>query len=231
MLLAENEAMDEYAPAAVPAEVETAILGDEQTSVAFRIPRPLDIPADGSQHGSTVAVAELPVSMAFMAVPKLSAAVFLKGEIVNQGAYPLLPGKINTFVGNTYTGSAQLKKIAAGETFELFFGSDDQVTVKREELKQHKEAGLFGSNRVSYRFRIELQNFRKEPVTVTLRDQLPLAGDAEIKVALDNPSLKPDKVADDGELTWKLPLKAGEKQELTFGIGVEYPKEREIGGL
>jgi uncharacterized protein (TIGR02231 family) len=121
--------------------------------------------------------------------------------------------------------------VAAGEKFDLFFGSDDQVTVKREELKQHKEAGLFGKNRMTYRYRIEATNFRAEDQTVTIRDQLPLAGDAEIKVTLDEPSIKPDEIKDDGRLTWKLPLKAGEKRELTFGIVVEYPKEREVTGL
>jgi uncharacterized protein (TIGR02231 family) len=184
-----------------------------------------------SSEQSSVAIEQLPVSMEFTAIPKLAPHVFLRSEIVNRTAYPLLPGKVNAFVGNTYTGSSQLKKVAAGEKFDLFFGTDDQVTVKREELKQHKQAGMFGKNRVSYRYRIELSNFHKEPVTVTLRDQLPVAGDEEIKVSLDEPSVKPDEVKSDGTVTWKAPLRAGEKKELTFEIVVEYPKDREITGL
>jgi uncharacterized protein (TIGR02231 family) len=220
-----------FAPAPAPAALETAQINDEQSSVAFHIPRPLDIPSDGSQHGSVVAIEQLPVTMEFMAVPKFSPLVFLKSEIVNRAAYPLLPGKVNTFTGNTYTGSSQLKKVAAGEKFDLFFGPDDQVTVKREELKQHKEAGIFGNNHVSYRYRIELNNFHKEPLMVTLRDQLPLAGDEEIKVSLDDASIKPDELGTDGRVTWMTPLMAGEKKELTFGILIEYPKDREITGL
>jgi len=215
----------------VAAAFETAQVSDEQSSMAFHLPRPLDLPSDGTQHGSVVAIEQFPVTMEFMAIPKLSPFVFLKSEIINRAAYPLLPGKVNTFVGNTYTGSSPLKKVAAGEKFDLYFGTDDQVTVKREELKQHKEAGVFGKNLVSYRYRIDLGNFRKEPVTVTLRDQLPLAGDEEIKVTLDDPSVKPDEVKSDGTITWKAPLKAGEKRALTFGIQVEYPKDREITGL
>jgi uncharacterized protein (TIGR02231 family) len=213
------------------AAVETAQVSDEQTSVAFHIPRPLDIPSDGSQHGSVVAVDQLPVNMEYLAIPKLSPLVFLRSEIVNRAGYPLLPGRVSTFVNNTYTGSSQMKRVAVGEKFDLFFGADDQVTVRREELKQHKEAGLFGKNRVSYRYRLELNNFRKEPLTLTLRDQLPLAGDEEIKVSLDEPSLKPDEVDSEGRITWKTPLKAGEKKEITFGIVVDYPKERELTGL
>lgn len=214
-----------------PAAFITAQISEEQSSVAFHIPRPLDIPSDGTQHGTVVATEQLPVSVEYMAVPKLAPYVFLKSEMVNRAAYPLLPGKVNTFAGNTYTGSSYLKKVASGEKFDLFFGTDDQVTVKREELKQQKEAGLFSKNRATYRYRIELGNFRKEPLTVTLRDQLPVAGDEEIKVSLDEPSIKPDEVKTDGTVTWKTPLKAGEKKELTFGIVVEYPKEREVTGL
>ena len=227
----ESSKPDDSLAEEAPAAFVTAQISDEQSSVAFHIPRSLDIPSDGTQHGTVVAIEQLPVSIEFMALPKLAPYVFLKSEIVNRAAYPLLPGKVNTFAGNTYTGSSQLKKVAAGEKFDLFFGTDDQVTVKREELKQNKEAGMFSKNRVSYRYRIELGNFRKEPLTITLRDQLPIAGDEEIKVSLDEPSIKPDEVKNDGTVTWKTLLQAGEKRELTFGILVEYPKDREITGL
>jgi uncharacterized protein (TIGR02231 family) len=227
----DRSSADEGKAEDLPAEFAVARISDEQSSVSFHVPRPLDIPSDGSRHGTVVAIEQLPVGIEYLAVPKLSPAVFLKSEIINRAPYPLLPGRVNTFIGNSFTGSSRLKKVAAGEKFELFFGNDDQVTVKREELKQRKEAGLFGRNSVSYRYRIEMNNFRKEPLTLTLRDQLPVAGDEEIKVSLEEPSLKPAEVKSYGTIIWKLPLKAGEKKELTFGILVEYPKEKEITGL
>jgi uncharacterized protein (TIGR02231 family) len=214
-----------------PVEFAVASISTEQSSVSFHVPRPLDIPSDGNRHGTVIAVEQLPVSIEYFAVPKLSPAVFLKSELVNRATYPLLSGKVNTFIGNSFTGSSQLKKVAAGEKFELYFGSDDQVSVKREELKQHKEAGLFGKNRVNYHYRIEMNNFRREPMTLTLRDQLPVAGDEEIKVTLEESSIKPAEVKTDGTVIWKTPLLAGEKKELNFGILVEYPKEKEISGL
>lgn len=229
--LSSDSGMAEAKVEEAPAEFAVAQISEEQTSVSFHVPRTLDIPSDGSRHGTVVATLQLPVSIEYLAVPKLSPTVFLKSELINRDAYPLLPGKVNTFIGTSYTGSSQLKKVAAGEKFDLFFGNDDQVTVKREELKLHKEAGLFGKNRVSYRYRIEMNNFRKETLTLTLRDQLPVAADEEIKVSLEEPSLKPDEIKSDGTVIWKTPLLAGEKKELTFGILVEYPKEKEISGL
>lgn len=229
----ESRMQMEYDAAAeeAPAAFVTAQISEEHSSISFHVPRTLDIPSDGTNHGTVVAVEQLPVNLEYMAIPKLSPTVFLKSEMVNQAAYPLLPGKVNTFVGTSYTGSSRLKKIAAGEKFDLFFGIDDQVTVKREELKQQKEAGMFGKNQVSYRYRVELGNFRKEPVTLTLSDQLPVAGDEEIKVSLEEPSIKPTEIKSNGTIVWSMPLLAGEKKELTFGILVEYPKEKEISGL
>ncbi len=214
-----------------PAAFETARISEEQSSMAFHVSRPLDLSSDGSRHGSIVAIERLPVSIEYLAIPKLSPHVFIKSAIVNHTPYPLLPGKVNTFVGNSYTGSSQLKKISVGEKFDFFFGTDDQLTVKREELKQYREAGLFGKNRVTYSYRIQTTNFRKEPLILNLIDQLPLAADQEIKVSLDEPSIKPDEIKADGTMVWKIPLQPGEKKGLTFGIIVEYPKDMEINGL
>jgi len=227
----DSGALDMINSEEAPASFAVARISDEQSSVSFHIPRAVDIPSDGTRHNTVVAVERLPVTIEYLSVPKLSPAVFLKAELVNSAPYPLLPGKVNTFIGTGFTGSSHLNKIAAGEKFDLFFGNDDQVTVKREELKQHKEAGLFGKNRVSYRYRIEMNNFRKTPLTLTLRDQLPVAGDEEIKVSLEEPSLKPAEVKSDGTVIWKTQLLAGEKKELTFGILVEYPKDKDITGL
>lgn len=214
-----------------PAGYLTAGMTEEQTSVSFHIARPVDVPSDGTLHGNVVAIENLPLTLEYLAVPKLSQSVYLRSEIVNRAAYPLLPGRVNIFTGNDYSGSSRMKRVAAGEKFELYFGSDDQVTVKREELKSHKEAGLFGKNRMSYRYRIVVQNFHKDLRTVVVQDQLPLAGDEEIKVSLDDPSVKPDEIKGDGTMTWRIPVAAGGKAELTFGILVEYPKDREISGL
>jgi uncharacterized protein (TIGR02231 family) len=230
-MLSENAMPEEAMADEAPAAFETARASNEQSSVAFHIPRTLDIPSDNSQHASVVAIETLPVSLEYQAIPKLSPHVFLKSEITNKTSYPLLPGKVSSFVGNTFTGSSHLKKVAAGEKFDLFFGADDQVTVKREELKQRKEAGMFSSNRASFRYLVSMTNFHNQPLTVTLLDQLPLAGDEEIKISLEEPSLKPELVKSDGSLTWKIPLKAAETKELRFGILVEYPKDREINGL
>lgn len=222
-------AMDEEEPA--PAAFQTAQAAAEGTSIVFSIPKPVDIPSDNTRHSTVIALEKLPVETEYITVPKLSPAVYLTAELVNKAPWPLLAGTVKIFSGNTFVGSAAMKQVASGEKFSLPFGSDDQITVKREEFKQHKEAGLFGKNRMEYRYKVELNNFRKEAKTITVKDQLPLSGDNEIKVSLENATIPPTGQKDDGTLVWKLTLAPGEKKVFSYEIVVEYPKEREIIGL
>ncbi len=227
--LAGSEISEEPAPA--EAVFQTAQVSTETTSVSFRIPKPVDVTGDNSQQSSVISIDRVPVTTEYVAVPKLSPSVYLTAELVNKAAWPLLPGQIKIFTGNTFIGTAMMKKVAAGEKYVLPFGSDDQVTVKREEKKQHKEGGMFGSSRMGYLYKVEANNFRKEPQTLTVKDQIPLAGDNEIRVSLEEALLKPTEKKDDGTVLWKLKMAPGEKKEFSYEILVEYPKDRKISGL
>lgn len=226
-----EERFDEAPEPEEQAQHLTADVGQEQTSLLFHIRRPVDIPSDGTSHGTTVAIEKLPVQVDYLSIPKLSPYAYVRSQIINGAAYPILPGKVNIFTGGNFIGSGHLRKVAAGEKFELFFGVDDQVSIKREELKRHKEAGLFGKNRQTYGYKIEVNNYRREATTIIINDQLPLPGDEEIKVTLGEPSIKPEEIKTDGTLVWKLPVDPGAKREISFSIQVEYPKDREVSGL
>jgi hypothetical protein len=78
---------------------------------------------------------------------------------------------------------------------------------------------------------VELENFKKEAVTVALLDQLPLAGNEDIRVSLAEAVPQPDETRQDGTLIWKVPLKAGEKRKIVYEIIIEYPKGRELTGV
>jgi uncharacterized protein (TIGR02231 family) len=222
-------AVAEEVPA--PAAFQTAQAATEGTSIVFRIPKLVDIPSDNTQHSTVIALEKLPVSTEYTTVPKLSSTAYLTAELVNKAGWPLLPGSVKIFSGNTFVGSAEMKQVASGEKFTLPFGSDDQMIIKREELKQHKQAGMFGANRMGYRSTITVSNLRKETQTISVKDQLPLAGDSEIKVSLEDATLQPTEKKDDGTLVWKLKLTAGEKKEFRYEVVVEYPKDREVTGL
>lgn len=220
---------------AAPDQVEQAIpviagVTEGQTSVLFNVPTPADVPTDGTRSGSIVATRRVPVTLEYVTVPKLSQRVYLKSEVVNKTPYPLLAGEANIFNDAVFVGKAELKTVASGEDFTLFFGADDQVKVKREVAKVNKKGGLIGSNSISYHVTMELENFKKRSVAVSVLDQKPLPGNAEIKVEVEDASPKPAETKDDGTIIWKLDLAPGEKKKVSYDILVDYPKGRRLVG-
>ncbi|MBJ6723512.1 mucoidy inhibitor MuiA family protein [Geomesophilobacter sediminis] len=214
-----------------PALPQSALVSEGQSSVLFNIVAPADIPADGTKQATVIAVAHLPVTADFITVPKLSQHVYLKSEVTNDTLFPLLAGAANIFNDTTFTGKETLRTIAAGEKFDLFFGADHQIKVKRESTKVRKEGGLLSSNRVSYRSVVELENLKKRGVTVKVLDQLPIPGNEEIKVSLAEAEPRPSVAKNDGTQIWTVNLAPGEKKRITYEITIEYPKGKEVTGI
>ena len=227
-----GSAMPEYgADQFEPALPLSAAVAQGQTSVLFQVVQPVDIPADGTRSGSVIATEKVPVTAEYVTAPKLSPRVYLKSAVLNKTPYPLLAGEVNIFNDAVFVGKSHLKTVASGEEFDLYFGSDDQVKVKRDVAKVRKKAGLIGSNSVTYRVGIELENFKKRGVTVSLLDQQPLPGNAEIKVNLEDVAPKPSETKEDGTIVWKVDLAPGEKKKIAYDLVIEYPKGRDLVGI
>jgi uncharacterized protein (TIGR02231 family) len=209
----------------------TSDVAQGQTSVLFQVVQPVDVPADGTRAVSVIASERVPVSAEYLTVPKLSPRVYLKSKVQNKTPYPLLAGEVNIFNDATFVGKSRLKNVSSGEEFDLYFGSDDQVKVKREAARVAKKAGLISGNNVTYHVVIELENFKKRGVAVTLLDQLPLPSNAEIKVKLEDAEPRPYATKEDGTLEWNLNLAPGEKKKVSYDIVIEYPKGRELVGM
>ena len=208
----------------------TSEVAQGQTSVLFHVAQPVDIPADGTRSGSIIAVEKVPVTAEYVTVPKLSQRVYLKSVVTNKTPYPLLAGEVNIFNDEVYAGKSHLKTVSSGEEFDLYFGADDQIKVKRDLVKVRKKAGLLGGNSVSYNVTVELENFKNRALAVSLLDQLPLPGNAEIRVNLENPTPRPGETREDGTIVWKIELASGEKKKISYDIVIDYPKGRELAG-
>ncbi|QWV99134.1 mucoidy inhibitor MuiA family protein [Geomonas nitrogeniifigens] len=220
-------AEDRMEPAGfVPAEVAQG-----QTSVQFQVTQPVDVPADGTRSVCVIAAESVPVVAEYVAVPKLSPRVYLKSTVTNRTPFPLLAGEASIFNDATFVGKSHLKTVASGEEFDLYFGSDDQVKVKREVARVKKKGGLIGGSSVTYHVTMELENYKQRAVTVSLKDQQPLPGNAEIKAGVEDPSPKPSEYKEDGTLVWRVELAPAEKKKVSYDLVIEYPKGRELVGL
>ncbi|WP_275094512.1 mucoidy inhibitor MuiA family protein [Pseudomonas nitroreducens] len=226
---------DEQAVAGSLAEMPVAVadVSGATTSASFHIPTRATLNSDGSSQKVSIAQFKLPATFRYLATPSLREAAYLQADTRNTSDYPLLPGPLNTYLGNTFVASGQLRAVMPGETFELALGGDEAMSIKRKLVNRYTDyTGLTGGRkRVTYEFRIDAQNNHKTEQRLQFKDQLPISRNEQIKVTLLEPEGQEAKHEDDGKLLWDWQLKPGEKRSTTLKFSVEYPKELEVSGL
>ncbi len=215
----------------VQAEVESAQLESNGLSVTYRVAAPVTIPADGQAHRTNLTQIELNGNLSYVATPKLELAAFLKDHLKNTSPDPLLPGKVNLFRDGDLIGSLSLAQVPAGAEFDLFCGRDDAVKIEYKELvNRDSEVGILSHRKQNQRkYQIAIQNFRKNPLKLTVYDQIPVSQDNDINVTAGQYSIKPTSVDKDiGKITWDLDLGPGEKKQIEFDYTTEWPSGKMI---
>ncbi len=217
--------MDYYYP---PAAVET-----QATSASFKVAVPSTIASDNSPQKVPIATATLALAPEYRTTPKLLPSAFLTAKVTNSTDYPLLAGSMNVFLDDAFVATSALRSVMPGEQFDLSLGADEGISVKRTlNNRLTEDTGVVSkSKRITYDLTLTVQNNKRTPAKIVVRDQLPVSRHEKIVVkqlAPDERQLKPNA---EGVLQWTLDLKPGEKRELPLRFSVEHPADFIVEGL
>ena len=212
------------------ATVETA-----GPSVTFRLPKPASIPGDWQPHKVPVISAKLKAELAYETTPRLLPHAFLRAKVTNTSEALYLPGAVSVFLDGAFVATSALKQVAPGESFDLFLGVDERVTVERKTLKERVEVsllpGLRGKTKsTDYEFLTLIENFTGRRIGVTVFDQVPVSEREEIVV--ESVHQEPAGVEKDAEqpglFHWQLDMAPNQKEELRLSYRVKHPVEMQI---
>jgi uncharacterized protein (TIGR02231 family) len=220
------------APEPIEAETATAQISREGGTVSFQVGGNTNIPSDGTPHKVTIFSDNYPSQPKYIAVPRLVSFAYLQAIVTNPmtGA-TLLPGKANIFRDNTFVGIVELENISPGAEFKLNLGIDEGLKIERELVERQVEKKLISNQRrTSYAYRLNVTNLQQVQVHLTLKEQLPVSRNEQIKVrsTLTNPKIPPGEM---GLLEWEISLPPQAKQELYYQFVVEHPPELAVIGL
>ncbi|MBZ0268025.1 DUF4139 domain-containing protein, partial [bacterium] len=195
-------------------------------ATSFDIEARQDLPSDGRNRRLRITAVDLEGKMRHECVPKRSSLVYLVAAVRNGPDFPLLAGTTRILLGGNYLGRGAIRNIAPGEEFDLALGVDAAVTVDRTMVRRRNDSsGSQWESEVAWDLRVS--NHRREPVRVTLRDQLPISPDEDVSVRLRDVTPRTTGDPDiDGALEWKLAIPAGEERTASFRYEVKYPSNR-----
>lgn len=197
-------------------------------NTAFDIDLPYTIPTDGQPHIIAVNSYSLPATYRYYAVPKMDRDVFLQAQITNWEDLNLIPAVTNIFYEGSYVGQGYIDMRNVKDTMNISLGRDKKIIIRRERDKELRSVKTIGTNvKETFVYTISARNTRKEPVTITIMEQLPISNDKDIVIE--------DAVTDGGDynettgaVKWELKINPNETVKKKIGFTVKYPKGKSI---
>jgi len=219
-----------------PVEMETAHVSEQLLSTSFDIGQRESIPSEYGGKKVSIETLTLKGDYEYYCVPSLSYFVYLKTVITNNANFPLLSGDARVFLDGNFVHSTVIPMVVPKEEFDLYLGIDDKIKVKRELVgKFTDEAGILSSkDKLSYSFKITVENFRKNGQKITVLDQYPVSRNDQIKVKMT--AVSPETSSGEldvskGLLRWIFDLEPDRRREINFAYEIKYPGDYEILGL
>ena len=197
----------------------------------YDIDIPYTILCDGKENTVEIKKYDIPASYAYYAIPKLDKDAFLVASISGWEKYNFIPGYVNVYINDTYTGRSYFDSQSVEDTLDLSMGRDNSVIITRKKTKDFSGNAIIGGSRKSNMgFEISIRNSRKTAVKLNIYDQFPLSTLKEIEITTGETSgAKHNK--ETGKLDWEMEVPAGESKVLKFNYSVKYPKDKIITNL
>ncbi|WP_338867739.1 mucoidy inhibitor MuiA family protein [Myxococcus stipitatus] len=209
-------------------------VSSQGVSVQWEVKEATRILGDGTEVRVLLGRHPLPAEFSWRTVPKMNPVVFRVARLANTTPFPLLPGQVSVFSDKAFLGKHKLERVEQGMPFELTFGLEEGLRVKRTTVGAEVQSkGLFGGKqRFRYAYRFELTNLRATSETVVLSEHIPVSELDDVKVAVEPESTAGFTVGkDDGIAVWKLALAPGEKRTVELAFHVDAPSSYSTLGM
>ncbi len=231
---AEEELAEKAAPAPAEkkaeAQLATADVRTAGTAVAFEIKQEKTIPSDGEPHKVPISVESLEADFVRSAWPEVRQLAYLRTKVKNTTGHPFVGGKANVFMGPSFVGTTNIDNWADTEKKTISLGVDKGVRVERK-LADKLEKEFFSTITTTYKYEIEVKNFKDKAVEMELFDRIPVSRHEDIEVKLKSMVPKPTEKQEDGIVKWEMNLGPGKSEKIVFSYEISYPDDARIFGL
>lgn len=197
-----------------------------QFGYEFEIKQPLTMTSDGKTTTTEIARYQLPATYQYLGIPRADKDAFLVADATEWQQYSLLEGEASVYFENSFVGKTILDPTVVNDTLHFSLGRDNGIRIQRTKVSDRSTRRLLSTTQEqNLTWRITVKNSRKEAVSLTLRDQIPVSENSNITVTTEE--LSGGKLNDStGIVEWQLQLQPNEQREYIVAYKVKYPKSR-----
>ncbi|MFC9293964.1 DUF4139 domain-containing protein [Streptomyces sp. NPDC057011] len=193
-----------------------------------------DIPSDGTWH--TVTIGEIPVGLRteYLCVPSVEETVYSTLVLSNSTGQALLAGPVEVTVDDDFLLTAALPTLAPGGTRRVGLGPAEGIRVTRRTNLRESTSGLRGSTTVlDHRVHVELANRLAGPVTVEVRERVPVTGEPDVRIEESADWTAPAEGIEHhapGTRLWRVDLPGGGTVALDGRYEIRFPAAKGLAG-
>ncbi|UQW99624.1 DUF4139 domain-containing protein [Streptomyces sp. RerS4] len=187
-----------------------------------------DVPSDGTWH--TVTVGEIPVGLRteYLCVPSVEQTVYATLVLSNSTDQALLAGPVEVTVDDDFLLTAALPTLAPGGVRRVGLGPAEGIRVTRRTHLRESTSGLRNNTTVlDHRVHVELANRLARPVTVEVRERVPVTSEPDVRIEERADWTTPENGAPEhhapGTRAWRVELPAGGTAALEGGYEIRVP--------
>jgi len=219
-------------------ELEAAGAGDGP-SLDYHIAAAVSLASRSDQQMVRIVQTSLPSTFHHIATPILTSYVYREARLTNNSQEDLLGGPIAVYLDGSFVGRTEMPTVARGQTFVVGLGADPQLRAGRE-LADKADSVQGGNRQLSFTYRLAVENYKSEPVEISVFDRLPhteRAADVEITLGELKDALSDDKLYQrverpKGILRWDIEVPAGATGEdarlIEYGYTAEFDREFQL---
>lgn len=185
---------------------------------------PATIVSDGRPVRVEVGERSFPCTIARVAFPEIGPATHLRANATLPGPRPLLAGPVTIGRETEIVGKSLVKFVGPGEPFELGFGVDDGLRVRRRVSERRKTTPVTGTQHVERKVQLFVSNLSDKAKTLSLVERVPVSEVEDVRIEIDQQreGQTPSRHdARDGFVTFDLDVVARGTKELTLVYRVE----------
>lgn len=184
----------------------------------------VDLPSTGAPFRVEIASISLEATVERVLRPERSAVAHVRALTTLTSDKPLLAGPIRIARGGSMMGRTRLDFVAPGAAFELGFGPDDAIRVRRREHRRREESSITGSQTIDFNTDLFLSNLSDQPQKVHIFERIPVSEIDGLKVTLvDNDGFNVDEA--DGFLDLELELEPRATKKLNIEYEIKAPSK------
>lgn len=199
-------------------------LDDGGEARTFVVPEKANVPSDGRPHRLTFESWSVVSETELLCLPERAEFVFLRSLQDNPSRQPLLAGPVALVKNRGFVGHSSIRYVAPGERFALSWGSEDDLVVLRQVMRQHEEKGLRKHHQHRFRIEVYIANHSANAQTLRIVERLPVSELAQVKVDVQKEKTTPAFDKDNqGLVSWKRSLPAGGEERIRLAFDVLMP--------